>query len=186
MNEQVLSALSWLMQWENISALTKQIGWVDNATTKSALAKALPLLLNGISKNSQTAEWKGSILSALQKHDGSILDNIKWAIESTGGQEWEKIVGHILWNSSTPQLAGLSGDQSKKLLSTLAPLVMGALGKANNWGSLDTSNLMGIAESFASSQMGKMFDQDGDGDFDKQDVITGGINFLKDKLFWGK
>ena len=74
--------------------------------------------------------------SALAKdHDGSIFDNLGGFLDGAASGPGAGILGHVL-GGSRPQVeqkiaetSGLSLDKVAPLLITVAPLVMGALGK---------------------------------------------------------
>jgi len=44
--------------------------------TKKAVAMAMPLLMGAMAKNSSTEQGAESLNNALDKHDGSVLDNL--------------------------------------------------------------------------------------------------------------
>jgi len=90
--------------------------------------------------------------------------------------------------SGVSQASGLDAGQASKLMAMLAPMLMGTLGKKQREEDLSASD-MGemlqreryLAEASpdgGGSFIGKMLDQDGDGDFDASDVMKFGMNKL--------
>ena len=71
----VLALLGHVLDDGNIGVISKNIGAQDGAT-KKAIAAALPALLQSLSKNASTDEGAKALDVALEKHDGSILDNL--------------------------------------------------------------------------------------------------------------
>ena len=84
--------------------------------------------------------------SALAKdHDGSIFDNLGGFLDGAASGPGAGILGHVL-GGSRPQVeqkiaetSGLSLDKVAPLLITVAPLVMGALGKLKRDKNLDAT-----------------------------------------------
>lgn len=189
----LLALLGHALEDGNVSAIAKNIGSKDGAT-KKAIAAALPELLGALSKNASTEEGAKQIDSALEKHDGSILENVTGLLWGEKMSEWGKIIGHILWSQKADvvgkmsQKAGVSGVQSEQILKALAPLVMGALWKAKQEGGLQASDIAGLLtkSAGASNIFVQFLDQDGDGDFDKTDMITMAINYIKKSFLGGK
>jgi hypothetical protein len=186
----ILALLGNVMDDGNIAAISKQIGTQDGAT-KKAIATALPALLQSLSKNASTPEGAEALNKTLDKHDGSVLDNISGLLSGGDAGQGGAIIQHILgswkWEvvGKMSQKAGLSGMQSEQLLKTLAPLVMGALGKAKNSGGLQATDLVSmLSQSAGASTMFVSFlDQNGDGKLDSSDMLSAGMNFIKKKFF---
>ncbi len=173
---------------ENLSMISKEIG-ADEATTQNAMGTALPMLIGALSRNGSDEQGAQGILGALEKdnHDGSILDNLG---DFLGQKQYEDprsgagILGHLLGGKQervqqgVSQASGLSSDSTGRLLKMLAPMVLGALGKKQKSEGLGVGDLMGvlggekqtIEKSSGGSLIGRMLDQDGDGDFDMGDM----------------
>lgn len=144
-----------------ISQISQAIG-EDESTTSTAIQAALPMLVGGLANNAQSEQGASSLLNALNNdHDGSVLDNIGGLIASAagGGGAGAGILGHIFGGQQGHVEQGVSAasgmDMSKvgPLLAMLAPIVMGALGRANQQqGGMDTSSLAGLLGG-ASQQM---------------------------------
>ena len=102
--------------------------------------------------------------SALAKdHDGSIFDNLGGFLDGAASGPGAGILGHVL-GGSRPQVeqkiaetSGLSLDKVAPLLITVAPLVMGALGKLKRDKNLDAT---AVADTLATERKAA---QDNDG-----------------------
>lgn len=130
-----------------MSGIAARLG-VDEAQARQAIETALPVLLGGIARNAQDGAGASSLLAALDRdHDGSVLDDIGDLLTSGGGAAGTGILGHVFGDrvdhvqSGLGQATGIGAQGMGALLATLAPLVMGALGRAKNEGGLDVSGL---------------------------------------------
>lgn len=184
----LLEMLAGQLGGDNLSMISKEIG-ADEDTTKSALGAALPMLIGAISRNGSNEQGAQGIMGAIEKdnHDGSILDNLG---DFLGQKKYEEprsgagILGHILGGKQNhaqqgiSQASGLSSGASSQLMKMLAPMVMGALGKQQRSSGGGVGDLMGflggekaaVEKSNGGSLIGRMLDQDGDGDFDMSDM----------------
>src|SRR5690606_38980796 len=96
---------------------------------------AAPVLLGLLQKNASTSEGASSINKALEKHDGSILDNLSGLLGSDTLSDGKGILGHILGNKqnslekSISKKTGVSAVNVSKIITMIAPIVMGYLGK---------------------------------------------------------
>lgn len=171
----------------NLSKISQEIG-ADEATTKNAIGAALPTLIGALSKNGSTPEGAAGILGALSKdnHDGGLLENLSGFL---GNKQYDEpktgagILGHLLGGKqdsvqqNVSKASGLNAAGSSQLMKMLAPMVMGALGKQQKSQGFDASSLMGFlggekesVEKQSGGLIGRLLDQDGDGDFDMSDM----------------
>ena len=159
---------------------------------KSALGMALPMLLGAMKKNTQTEQGKENLNKALEddKHNGSVLDNLKSGNISSLPGEGSGVLGHIFGgkqNQITEAVSSAIGmDSSKvaKLLKMAAPVVMGILGKQKRKDNVGKSgisdlvgSLMGSNSSHDQSLLETFMDADNPGNVAKD--VAG-------KLFGGK
>lgn len=172
--------LSDALSGETVGQISQAIG-ADESTTNNAIQAALPMLIGGLARNTQSEDGAASLLNALNKdHDGSVLDNLGGFLGGGAAASiGSAILGHVLGGRQGQVEQGISSasglDMSKvgPLLAMLAPVVMGALGKANQQqGGMDTSSLAGLlggAHQEMSSgspilgMLGGLLDQDKDG-----------------------
>ncbi len=150
MSSDILSILKQHLNPDTISQMSQQLG-ASSGDTSSAIAAALPAILAGLHKNVQDPAGAASLDTALEAHDGSILNNIgtvlgSGAASSIGGA----ILGHVLGNNQAPveqgvaKASGLNLQQAAQVLAMLAPLVMGALGKLKQQQGLGPSELPNV------------------------------------------
>ena len=178
-----MSLLDMLQERLGNESAIKQIGaqlGTDPGTTQTAIAAALPLLVGALARNAQNPQQAGALSNALAKdHDGSILNDITTHLGQPRQTDGENILGHVLGASrgsvatGLGHVAGLDAGKASLLLSMLAPLVMGALGKAQRERGLDPGGLAGMlgnerqraadAAPGVMGMLGKFLDRDGDG-----------------------
>ncbi|HEY8560723.1 MAG TPA: DUF937 domain-containing protein [Pyrinomonadaceae bacterium] len=184
-------SLQDLLGQQQGSQAVDQISQTVNAepnVVNSAIQMALPALINGLANNASTPQGAESLNSALNQHDGGILENmgglgsLAGAILG-GGQPASPqlnaggILGHILGGNQgqvTQQISNQSGlnmGQVAQIMMILAPLVMGYLGRQKQQNNLDAggiSDILGqqqqvIQQSPQGGFLSGMLDGDGDG-----------------------
>ncbi len=168
---------------EAVGQISGMLG-ADRSTTNTAIELALPVILNGLANNASSAEGAASLNSALEKdHDGGILESLGGFLGGNAPETRQTngggILGHILGNKQGTVAQEISGStgldsgQVAKLMITLAPIVMGYLGKEKRNNGLDQG---GVTDLLARKQekmqssgnpvmdfATRMLDQDGDG-----------------------
>ena len=126
-----------------INDLRKYIGADSNEQTEAAANASIATMTTALARNANSPNGRNALLSALDRdHDGSILDdaadflfgrkqpqnpktvNGPGILEHIFGRRQERVAEGI--GRST----GLDKNKTLKLLMTLAPLILGALGKA--------------------------------------------------------
>ena len=130
-----------------INQMSQVLG-TDESTTNRAVQTALPVLLAAMTHNSSTPEGTSSLLSALDSdHDGSVLDNVGEFLGGYTGGPGAGILGHLFGDrqadaqSTVSQASGLDSSRTAQLLMMLAPIVMGALGRARQQNQVDEGSL---------------------------------------------
>ncbi len=181
-----------------IDQLSGQLG-ADRKQTETAASTALSTIMSALAKNAATPDGASSLASALDNdHDGSILDNLgdilggKAQPTNTRAINGAGILKHVLGGKQAnaiemiSKLSGLGGNQAGSLLTTLAPLVMGMLGrqkKQQNMSGDVLSDFLSKSVSSATNQrqemgiIGKFLDQDGDGSI-MDDIAGMGMGML--------
>ena len=181
-----------LMQDALVGKISKTLG-ADTDKTKSAMEGILPAILGGLAKNSAKKEKADLLEKVLQRdHDGSIFDNLDGFLGDIKSGKGDKILGHVLGNKSSlladmiGQKTGLGKEKTGKLMETLAPLVMGAVGKETKEKGLNVKNLGSLLQDTVKKFAGNddlkklafsLLDKDGDGDI-KDDLLDMGKNLL--------
>ena len=150
----ILDLLAQNIGGQNMGRIASAIG-ADERSTQTAVAAALPALLEGLNRNTNTAQGAQSLAGALQRdHDGSLLDNLggflSGAMGGSKATDGSGILGHILGGQKgtveqgVAKASGLDMSKVTKLLPLLAPIVMAALAKRQRQSNLDPTGLSGI------------------------------------------
>jgi len=196
MSDSILDMLSGQLGGPALEMITSQLG-ADKSKVERAVPAALGSLMTGLARNTQSSNGAGALAAALSKdHDGSIFDNLSGALSAPEQGAGAGILGHVFGGkqgavqSALGQSTGLDAGSMGKLLTMLAPLVMGALGKKQRQGGLNPSDLGGLLRQEQSTavkqapdlgMLGSLLDRDGDGDI-KDDVAKIGGSLLKSFL----
>ncbi|TWP22942.1 DUF937 domain-containing protein [Apibacter muscae] len=152
--------------------------------TSSVVSSAIPALLGALQNNASTEDGAQGILNAVtSKHDGSILDNISGFLGNGGNeQEGKGILGNIFGNqlgdiqNGISQKTGVSASSVGSILSLLAPIIMGYLGKQAQSSNISDgggiSNLLSslLGGNSGSSILSSILDQNGDGKLGLDDL----------------
>ena len=188
-----LEALLGLLQGQNLGKLAEQIGGTDGQT-KNAIMAALPALLGALNKNSNTPEGAQTLNNALEQHDGSVLNNVEEYLQNPDLKDGAGILSHLFGGNTqnvaneVSQSSGLDTQGSLKMLETLAPLVLGALGQQKKENNLDAQGISNLTSNLAAnfggeggimSMITNLLDANKDGNV--MDDLTGMIG----KLFGG-
>jgi hypothetical protein len=145
----LLDMLQQRLGGDAVNQISKQLG-TDPTTTQTAIAAALPMLVGALARNAQDPDKAGALANALGRHDGSVLDDVAGYLGRANTGDGDGILGHVLGErketvqTGLGQAAGLDPAKAATLLAMLAPLVMGALGKAQREKGLDTGGLAGM------------------------------------------
>lgn len=126
LNDDILKALDS----GPIADIAKQLG-LDTAQVQSVVQDALPAVLGGLARNTESDEGAASLANALGDHAGANpLGDLGSLL---GGDLGSSILKHVL-GGSTPDVseaiggkAGVSGADVQKILAALAPIVMAFL-----------------------------------------------------------
>ena len=147
---------------------------------------AMAALMGGLKKNASQPNGADALAKALDRHDGSLLNNLGQLGQDNTLADGQKILGHILGGKQASteralaKTAGVDQGQVGQLLAMAAPMVLASLGRAKREQGLDASALAGLVteesvrvQKAAPSELGglmQFLDQDGDGDF-KDDML---------------
>ncbi|MDQ1160585.1 hypothetical protein QE422_000953 [Chryseobacterium sp. SORGH_AS 447] len=124
---------------------------INKTQVIALLTVAAPLIISYLKNKSQDANEAEALNNALDKdHDGSILDDVSQADarQSEGGSILNHIFGGEKQNveNRLSQNTGISIDKIGPILSMLAPIIMGYIGKEkqqNNVGAGGLGDLLG-------------------------------------------
>jgi len=186
----ILDVLTQQLSGNTVQQISSQLG-ADPASTQQAIGAALPLLLSAVGKQAANPNTASGLLSALQQHDGSVLQDVSGYLSNGGDvQDGNGILGHLLGGqtstaaNSLGAATGLTASSSGQLLAMLAPLVMGAVGQAQQQQGLDASSLVGMlsghqqqADSLLGGIASQLLDSNHDGSI-VDDVMKIGSSLL--------
>jgi hypothetical protein len=163
---------------DTVKQISQQLG-TDESSTISAIQAALPMLLGGLANSSASQVGASSLLAALDRdHDGSILDDLDGFLGDYLSGRGQGILSHIFGSQEgavergVSNASGLDLRKVGPLLLMLAPIVMGALGRArreHEIGAGDLQRELGAAAQRTGGNQGllgalsSMFDMNRDG-----------------------
>ena len=133
-----------------LEELGKKAGARPDQTQKLA-QDALPTLLKTLQQNASTPAGAESLNKALEDHKDDKVEDIFSFLKNVDTNDGAKMLQHIFGNKNETvqkelaQKAGMDTNQVSSLLTQLAPLVLGALGKQKKEqsGGSDVKNLLG-------------------------------------------
>ena len=153
---------------------------ISESTANTAIQMAVPLILTALARNaSQPQEAQNLHQAVATDHDGNILDNVMGYLQNPQSANGAGILGHVFGSqqpaveNNLAQATGMDQSSAGGLLETLAPLVMGSLGKAQQQNGLDASGLSDLLNNQqqeaqtnapgAMSMLSSLLDQNKDG-----------------------
>ena len=162
-----------------VDNISQKLG-ADRGTTGNAIDAALPLLLAAVARNASNGAQAKSLDTAVsQDHDGSVLDDVPGYLNRAETGPGAGILRHVLGGNQPTvehglsQTTGLDAGKAGQLLIMLAPLVMGALGRAKQERGLDAGGLSNLlagervnlnqSAPGVMGMLGRFLDRDGDG-----------------------
>ena len=162
-----------------VRTIAQRLG-ISEATANTAVQMAVPLILAALARNASKPQGAESLHQAINNdHDGSIFDNLTNYLGNPQSANGAGILGHVFGSqqptleNNLAQATGMDQGSASGLLETLAPIVMGAVGKEQQEKGLDASdlsNLLGREQQQAETNapdlmgmLGSMLDQNQDG-----------------------
>ena len=153
---------------------------ISESTANTAIQMAVPLILTALARKASQPQEAESLHEAVANdHDGSIFDNLMGYLGNPQSANGAGILGHVFGSqqpaiqNNLAQATGMDQSSAGGLLETLAPLVMGSLGQAQQQNGLDASglsNYLNVQEQEAQatapdamSMLSSMLDQNKDG-----------------------
>lgn len=154
---------------DTIDELRKRIGADSNEQTEAATSAVISSLVAALSRNAESTNGREALSSALERdHDGSLLDNAASFLfgnkapanpRTTNGPG---ILEHIFGRKQTRVAegigrgTGLDKNRILQLMMTLAPLVLGALGKQRRQGN---NNILDILRNASATNREQIHDK---------------------------
>ena len=173
--DNIMNLLNGSLGKEVIAGITKQTGASEDEA-QSVASTALPAMLGALQRNANNQEGAQGILNALQsKHDGSILDNLPDFFGNGDTRDGNGILGHVLGGKkevvaqSISNKTGVSSGTVSSIMASLAPILMGYLGKQSRSQQVgDGNGLSDLLGGLLGGQSGGdalsgLLDQNGDG-----------------------
>jgi hypothetical protein len=130
-----------------LDQLSNQLNPGDSSKTSAAIDSTVQVLLNAVAKNVAQPDGATSFINALNRdHDGSLVDHLtdylggQFQPQNSSTTNGSGILNHLLGNKqetaaeTISKQTGLDAEQIKKIMATVAPILMGLLGKANQQG----------------------------------------------------
>ena len=121
---------------------------ISETTANTAIQIGVPLILAALARNASKPQEAENLHQAIANdHDGSIFDNLMGYLGNPQSANGAAILGHVFGGqqpaieNNLAQATGMDQSSAAGLLETLAPLVMGSLGKAQQENGLDASGL---------------------------------------------
>jgi hypothetical protein len=146
----ILDTLSGHLDDNALRQISSRLG-ADQGATSKAIAAAVPLLLGALAHNTTQGDGAQRLNDALARdHDGSVLNDVGGTLQNAPLSGGEAILGHVLGDrrdvaeQAVARSSGLDASKAGPLLATLAPLVLGALGRVRQERGLDANGLAGL------------------------------------------
>lgn len=142
--------------------LLKQLGSSTGANTdqvQKAIQLGLPALLQSMGRNAGTEQGASALAKALDSHKDDKIDDVEDFIKNVNIEDGSKILGHVLGGNkqkvqrNLAKQTGLQDNQVSDIMSQLAPLVLGTLGKQKASKNVGSSGLEGMLAGILGSQM---------------------------------
>lgn len=165
---------------DQVAGQAAQKTGLSESVAKQMMPMAMAVLMKGLKNNTADASGAEQLARALDRHDGSLLNNVSRMTDDDVLADGQKILGHILggkqsgMEAALAKAAGANQDQIGKLLAMAAPAVLASLGRAKREQGLDSAGLAGMlaeegvrVEKQAPKELGGLMgliDRDGDGD----------------------
>ena len=190
-----------------VQQMKNQFGIQEQEKAETAVEGTFTTLLNAIAKNVATPDGADGLAGALERdHDGSILEDIAGFLggtrqpENTSMLNGAGILKHLLGGQQNAvvemlgRATGLHKSQAGQMLMTMAPVVLGMLGKQKKQNNLDGRSLADLVtrgtENFNrqsptnTSLITKILDRDGDGSA-MDEIMSMGAKALFGSIFKG-
>ena len=165
-----------------LDQLSNQIG-EEKEKTEVATSGIISMLTAALAKNAASPGGASALANALDTdHDGSILDNIGdllgGNLTNNRAANGAGILRHVLGGKqgnaidAISKMSGLNSAKTGNLMTMLAPIVLGMLGKQKKETNMDQSGLSDMLSRSVKSAtnqrqemglLGKLLDRDGDG-----------------------
>ena len=148
----LMDLLGAALNENTVKRIATQLGASDSQV-QSAIGMALPALLQAMQRNAADPQGAESLANALQRdHDGGILDDLMGFLGNAQQGPGAGILRHVLGDQrmvvqqGIGQATGINPNQIGDLLEVLAPVVMGALGRATRQQGVGAGGLLDMLD----------------------------------------
>ena len=192
----LIESLSNVIGEDGISAIANKVGG-DKESVAKAISAALPTMMGAMGRQADSTDGQGALQNWLADHDDDDAPDDAVGFFDSGRHERSDAASMLdglfggkreRVESGIGKASGLSTGQTGNLMKMLAPFVLSQLtkrGKQSGGGSvfdlIRGGRREADEESRGGSLVGRLLDQDGDQDFDLNDVMKLGMG-----LFGGK
>jgi hypothetical protein len=134
---------------EVLGKLSQKVG-AEPSQVASAAQLSIPTLLQALNRNASTEEGAESLFKALAQHEDDDVDDVNGFLDKVDTVDGSKILQHIFSGNkdrvenNLAKQTGLKSEQITGVLSQLAPLILGSLGKQKKQEHVSASGLAGM------------------------------------------
>lgn len=163
---------------------------VDPAQAKQVAMMGLPSLVKAMDRNASTKEGAEALARALEQHKDDDIDDLNGYFDKVDTNDGAKILQHILSGKDTSfknnlaDKTGLQTEQVSGILTQLAPMLLGMMGKEKAKRSAGTGDIAGILGDMMGQGNGGLMDlAEGLLDADKDGSMVDDVGKLFGGLF---
>jgi hypothetical protein len=157
--------------------LSQTVG-ADTSQISKLTQLGLPALLEGLTRNTKTQEGAESLANALDQHKDDAVDDLSGFFSQVDTNDGQKILRHVFGDNGSrvqnnlARKTGLDTSQVSGILSRLAPMLLGTLGKQKQEQGLDAGGIASLLPSLSGllgqggglANIAQLLDPDKDGD----------------------
>ena len=184
---------------DDVSSIAQELG-VNDETTKKAIGAAIPGLIAALSRaaeDPQTSERLAEAVNQHAEHTDGLLEQIgnvfkqftQSGDQQTGGTDLSQLIPDLMGDhekrveKGVSQTSGLNSEMAGKLIKFLGPIVVGVIAKQLSGQQVNAATVNGHLkqerqelEQQHGDLLGRLLDQDSDGDFDMSDLAAVFLN----------
>jgi hypothetical protein len=145
---------------ESLKSLGNHVG-VETIKTQELAKLGIQEMLKSINQNVSSQQGAEAFMEALEQHQGDSLSDLEQSINQADPKDGRKILHHVFHTTNDTiqknlaDKTGLDLEQVNRILSQLAPVVLGVLGQQKKQFNLDVYGISGLL-----SIAGSYFDSD--------------------------
>ncbi|MBP7767352.1 DUF937 domain-containing protein [Candidatus Saccharibacteria bacterium] len=173
-----------------------KVSGADSDTASIIAQQMVPVFLENLKSNAKDSVEAGKIEQAIdQDHSGSTLEDVVGSIGNDSSVlDGSKILGHVFGDKlgkvqgEISQKTGAQNDVTSTVMSVLAPVILGNIGKVKSEQGMDITTVLDYFNSGKSSKkksginsvLTDLVDQNNDGNV-VDDIVRFGSKFLNKK-----